>query len=283
MPEKAEELVLEEITINTGDEYSVHADFRTTDKRAEMPVIIVSHGFLGYKRWGFFPYLSEELARGGFHVLTMSFSMNGTDEETGMITDPEAFAKNTVSREIEDMTTVVKHIEGGGLGVPFSSIGLFGFSRGGAVAIVVASRLEGIGAVATWGTPSRFDRYSDRRKKLWKLDGSLVFKDPRAENPLSLDYSYYEDIDRNRAEQDIVKAASSLEIPHLMVHGTRDQAVTLKETEKLVNTNRKGPVVYKKVRGASHSFGVKHPMKNINKCLQEAVESTLRFFKDNLY
>jgi len=274
--------MIEELTIDSGDEFPINADLRTTSEE-KRPLVVVCHGFLGYKRWGFFPYVSEKLADAGFHVLTVSFSMNGVDEKTGLITAPEVFSKNTVSREISDLKKVCEYASAGKLPVEIEGgIGLFGHSRGAAVSIVVAADLKEVRSIVTWATPSKFDRYTERRKDAWKKNGVLIFKDSRAPKTLWLDYSYYEDIDRNRDRFDIVKAAEKLTIPHLMIHGTRDQAVTLKETSRLITGNRKGPVEFVELKGCSHSFATKHPMKKPSRCLRDAVEYTVEFFRKTL-
>ncbi len=274
--------MLKEITIESGDEFAIRADLRTTST-SRRPLVIICHGFLGYKRWGFFPYVSERIANEGFHVLTMSFSMNGVDEETGLIAYPEVFARDTVSREIADLSTVCKYALEGRLPVKIENgIGIMGHSRGAAVAVIVASRNPNVRSLVTWATPSRFDRYTERRKKEWKREGVLRFPDDRATSTLWLDYSYYEDIDRNRDRLDIVKAAESLNIPHLMIHGTRDQAVTLKEAKRLIGKERKGPVELIELKGCSHSFATRHPMQKPSRCLMEAARHTMEFFNRTL-
>jgi dienelactone hydrolase len=130
-----------EIEIPLHSRAPVRADVRTASPGGRRPLIVVCHGFLGYKRWGFFPYLSDRLAAAGFDVLTMSFSLNGVDEATGLLDRPEAFARNTVSAEIADLAGVLAYIGSGALtrdGIGGGPLGLFGHSRGGAVALLAA-------------------------------------------------------------------------------------------------------------------------------------------------
>ncbi|HUV36134.1 MAG TPA: alpha/beta hydrolase [Patescibacteria group bacterium] len=270
-----------EITIDNGTTRPIMADLHTCMPQRTLPLVITCHGFLGYKRWGFFPFLSEQLAASGFHVLTMSFSMNGINEETGLITRPEEFARNTVSREVDDLVNVCRYIRGGGLPVAVEETcrwGLFGYSRGAAVALIVAARFDEIESLVTWATPSRLDRYSTRRKELWKCEGKLVFHDDRAAGPLRLDYSYYEDIVANWGDLDIPGLASSLRIPHLMVHCRRDAAVTLGETLELLHCNRRENMQLRIIEGCGHSFGVTHPMHRAGDEMRQAIALTRDWF-----
>jgi pimeloyl-ACP methyl ester carboxylesterase len=247
-------------------------------------VIVLCHGFLGYKRWGWFPHVASELARAGFHTLTFSFSMNGVDESSGKITRPDQFARNTVSTEIADLNRVMDYLRED---MPFSirpgSVGLFGHSRGGAVAILAAGWRPEVRSLVTWSTPSRLDRYTDRRKRQWSRTGRLTFHDSRAEVPLHLDYSYYLDINANRERYRLPEAVDRMEVPHLIIHGSRDAAVTLKEAHRLTRGKLNGRVKFEVIEGCGHTFGVTDPMElPPPRELKLALDKTTGWFRDTM-
>ncbi len=279
------ETIVREIEIRSPGALPVRADLRTGSGGAGRALIVVCHGFLGHKRWGFFPYLSERLAAAGFDVLTMSFSLNGVDEATGLIERPADFARNTVSAEIADLRRALDYVRGGALtpaGVRAETIGLFGHSRGGAVAIIAAAGSAAVRSIVTWSTVARLDRYTIRRKAAWKRDGALAFSDGRARGPLELDYAYYEDIDANRDTFDVRRASAALAIPHLMVHGDRDAAVTLREARTLLAEPGPAAPRLEVVHGAGHTFNVAHPMRRPPAALERAVELTADWFARTL-
>jgi pimeloyl-ACP methyl ester carboxylesterase len=273
-----------ELMIETDGDRCISADLRSGAAGREQPLVIVCHGFLGYKRWGFFPYLSEKIAAAGFNVLTFSFSLNGVDERTGFITRPEEFAMNTVSREISDLEHVLRFSQGGGLPcrISASGCGVVGHSRGAAVAILVSARTAGISSLVTWSTPSRLDRYSERRKRLWKREGALSFNDSRAESRLRLDYTYYEDIARHGEEFDLSRHAADLRIPHLLIHGRRDAAVTVGEMMGLYGDEPPASARLEILPGCSHTFGVKDPMVKPTRSLERAISLTEAFLCSTL-
>jgi pimeloyl-ACP methyl ester carboxylesterase len=275
---------LEEYSIEDGNLPPVRADLRSFAPGRELPLVIITHGFLGYKRWGFFPLLSERVAAAGFHVLTMSFSLNGVDEGTGRITRPKEFAADTVRREIEDLESVCRYIRSGSLTWPVEKgvWGLTAHSRGAAVAILVAGKFPEIRSLVTWSTPSRLDRYSGRRKLVWKEEGALVFNDDRADGPLRLDYSYYEDIDRNRNDYDLPLTAGALRIPHLMIHGERDAAVTVGEMMQLYPDGLPSNAHREIIPGCGHAFGASHPMRRSTKALERAISLTEKWLDGTL-
>jgi len=279
-----ERIGLEEILLAREGRRRVPADIRSRDPSRPLPLIIICHGFLGYKRWGFFPHLSKRLAGAGYHVLTMSFSLNGVDENTGRIVRADEFASNTVARELEDLEMVCRLVREGSLPLPVmgGQWGLCGYSRGAAVAILAASGFPEIRSLVTWATPSRFDRYTDKRKASWRREGALVFADSRADGKLRLDYSYYEDIARNIDRYDLIAGEASLSIPHLMVHGERDAAVTLNEAKALLGTRDENATHLEIIRGCGHTFGVSHPMRDAPKTLERAIGLTIDWFRNSL-
>ncbi|MBN1885331.1 MAG: alpha/beta fold hydrolase [Candidatus Krumholzibacteriota bacterium] len=252
--------MLREMTIE--GKRPLRADLRTRRPNEPRPVVVVLHGFLGYKRWGFFPWLSERIADAGFHVVTPSFGLCGVDEETGRILRPDEFARNTVSDEVEDLHRILGFARDGGLSVPVrpGAAGLVGHSRGGAVAMIAAADHPEVRALVTWATPSTLDRYTERRKRLWKEEGRLVFRDPRADEPLSLSYAYYEDIARHWLEPPLAERAARLEAPQLLVHGEQDATVTLRETKALLDGRVGSTIELEVVPGCGHAFGTTHPM-----------------------
>jgi pimeloyl-ACP methyl ester carboxylesterase len=266
-----------------GDGLPVRADVRTSLRGAERPVIVICPGFLAYRRWGFFPWVSDRLASAGYHVVTISFSHSGTDDGTGMITRPDEFASDTVSAEISDLERVIRWT--GSSAFPFPAApprGLLGHSRGGSVCLLSAATFPEVASIVTWSAPSRLDRYTDRRKDDWKKTGYLEFTDSRSPVPLRLDYSYYADIEMNRDRFDLPGAAARIGIPHLLVHGERDAAVSISEAKAFFERPGRGRRVLETVRGCGHTFGVSHPMGAPTPALERAMERTIEWFASSL-
>lgn len=270
-------------TVVSGDGLPVPVDVRTAFRDTERPVIVVCPGFLAYRRWGFFPWVSEHIAAAGFHVVTISFSHSGTDDGTGMITRPVEFASNKVSIELSDLERVLRWIDSDGFPFPAaSSRGLFGHSRGGSICVLAAQSFPEVRSIVTWSTPSRLDRYTDRRKEEWKKTGALEFSDSRSPVPLRLDYSYYEDIDANRERYDLPGAAAGLDIPLLVVHGERDAAVSISEAKAFFEQPGGNERRLETIKGCGHTFGITHPMAEPTPALERAISRTVEWFASTI-
>ena len=48
---------------------------------APSPVLVICHGFKGFKDWGMFPFAADVLASRGISVLRFNFSLNGIGED----------------------------------------------------------------------------------------------------------------------------------------------------------------------------------------------------------
>lgn len=266
-----------------GARLPVPADIRSARPRERRPVVIVCPGFLGYKGWGFLPWISLRLARAGFHAVTISFSHSGADQDTGMIVRLEEFAATTVSSDIDDLERVLDFVNSPLFPLPVrGSPGLLGHSRGGSVAIIAAARRGGIGSLVTWSSPARLDRYSVRHRREWKRSGALVFNTGRSPSPLRLAWSYYQDLAVNRSKFDVRARAGELDIPHLIVHGERDAAVSLSEAHLLAGGSRPGRIRLEVIPQCGHTFGAGHPMQRSTAAVERAAALTLAWFEETL-
>lgn len=87
-------------------------DYRFQENNIKKPIILFSHGFKGFKDWGTFNLMADHFAKKGFIFLKLNFSFNGTTpENTVDFVDLEAFGNNNFSKELDDLKTVIDHLE----------------------------------------------------------------------------------------------------------------------------------------------------------------------------
>jgi pimeloyl-ACP methyl ester carboxylesterase len=239
------------LSIPTRDEHPVLADWYPplVLENSVQHIIVMSHGFKGYRRWGFIPLLAARLAAGGFGALAIDFSHNGRVPEDGTPTSgsdqviaPSLFRRNTIARELEDLSAVLKWVrdpERGrktlGLDKNFS-IGLWGHSRGGVVSILTALNDESIKALVSWSAAAHPDHFTERQKMLWREKGELSFKDFNSGTQLSMDVGLLDDIERHHDDYAAADRAHDLAIPHLIVHGEHDPTVSVKDSYRYYDT-----------------------------------------------
>ena len=223
------------------------------------PWVLVLHGFKGFMDWGFFPLLAERLAGAGIASVLFNTSGSGIGPDLESFTEQEAFARATLSRQLEDIERVRAHALSGALrGLDPARAGLFGHSRGGGLGLVHAAEAGGYRALVTWAALDDADRYDDASKVAWRRDGSLPIVNSRTGQVLRLDVEVLDDFEANRARFDIPAACGRLAAPTLLLYGSGDESVHPSALGRLWDALPNGEAHL--VPGAGHTFGAVHPL-----------------------
>ena len=260
----------------------IRADIRRPAGRRPRTAVLVAHGFKGFKDWGFFPHLSERLARAGHLVVSFNFSLNGTGPSLVDFSDLEAFGRNTLSRELEDLCWMVDRTLAGewnGGRLP-TAVGLLGHSRGGGSSIVTAAEHAGVSALVTWAAVSTFRRWGEEQVRDWTKRGVTWIANARTGQRMPLYRTLWDDLRDNADRLDVVAAAARVRVPWLIVHGENDATVPVGEARRLAEA---GPAATLEViAGSGHAFEAVHPPAGTTPGLEAAVEATLRHFRESL-
>ncbi|WP_311195805.1 alpha/beta fold hydrolase [Antarcticibacterium sp. 1MA-6-2] len=212
------------------------------------------------KRW------AEYFAEKGYFFVKFNFSHNGTTtEKPTEFLDIEAFGENNYIKELDDFQTVIdwlllpdfefaQHLD-------VSNICLVGHSRGGGIALIKASedkrvtRLITLSAVSDFG--SRFPGEEEIEK--WQEKGVTYITNTRTGQQLPHHFQFYTNYKENEERLDISRAAKSLEIPHLIVHGSNDTTVPISDSGQLFEWSPYPDLLL--VESADHVYDVSHPWK----------------------
>ena len=196
---------------------AVHGDLRFVDDGAPKPVVVFCHGFKGFKDWGPFPTWGRRLANAGFASVLFNFSHNGVHPDAPTeFTQPDRFAQNTFTRELDDLTAVLDAVDDGTLEAPFETegLGLMGHSRGGGTAILQAARDPRVEALVTWSAVSSFiDRFTDDQIEDWETQGYTTVLNSRTGQTMRLNRVLYDDALAHADALDIQAAAAEIDVP----------------------------------------------------------------------
>ncbi|MDE2290657.1 MAG: alpha/beta hydrolase [Elusimicrobia bacterium] len=235
-------------------------DVRSAARTEGRPAVILLPGFKGFKDWAFFPPLAERLARAGLAAVTVSVGGSGVDA-AGEFTELDRFGHNTYSAELEDLRTVLTALASGQLGAaPPRSVGLFGHSRGGGVAVLHTARDPRIRGLVTWGAISSVDRWNAATKEDWRSRGRIDVVNSRTQQVLPLYMDVLEEVEQQgEGRLNIIGAASSISVPWLLLHGEDDETVEPSEAERLAEAAPQASRQLMMLRNGTHTFGTKHP------------------------
>lgn len=260
----------------------VLVDIRSASRAVPQPAVLIVHGFKGFKDYALLVAAAERLARAGFTAVTISVSGSGVDA-AGEFAWPERFARNTYTREMNDIELVIDQLLSGAFDtVPPTSLGLIGHSRGGGVALCVAREVSGIDALVTWAAMSTIRRYSDAEVALWRTLGTIHVGNTRTGQALPMHYEIVEDALANEARFDITAAARSVTMPWLLIHGTDDETIPIEEGRDLARIAARPGFESLFIAGANHAFGAQHPWTGATPHTTQLFDATLHFLARHL-
>jgi len=241
--------------------------------------VVVCHGFKGFKDWGFFPHAARHMAgRLDCRVVTFNFTGSGVGADFETFTEREAFARNTFSKELGDLTSVLDGLWRGELGdlafEPVGRLGVLGHSRGG-VAAILTGELPPVRAVVTWAAIASVERYAAMFVGLDEDEPALV-RNARTGDVLPLYRDVVEDMREHPDRFDLAASLGRSEVPLLVVHGTKDTSVPPDDGRHLAAASHQARLAL--VEGAGHTFETGHPFGGPSPELERALALTTRHF-----
>ncbi|NIM20705.1 MAG: alpha/beta fold hydrolase [Candidatus Latescibacteria bacterium] len=278
--------------IRTSDGHLIRADLYPPTEGHIKGVVVMCHGFKGHRKWGFFPELASRLSRSGLAAIPFDFSHNGwivenTEKSKDLPSHPigDVFRKNTVTREFEDLTSMVQYISENRLNATFPDdlpIGVYGHSRGGFVAILYALERKGVDAICTWAAIANPNHFTERQKQRWRQEGHHAFVDSKTGYSLAIDTRYLDDLEANAERYRLTGRIHRLRVPHLLVHGSMDLAVPADSSKALLHAERELENKRLLILKTGHTFGMANTFFKPSSAFEVASEATVRWFEDHL-
>jgi dienelactone hydrolase len=253
-------------------------------------VIIFLHGFKGFKDWGPFPDVCEELARAGFGVVAMNFSLNGIGDDKTEFTEMELFERETFSQDLDDIGTVIDALQRGEITDSHSSlntdvIGILGHSRGGQTAIAAAVEYAPVQCLVTWSAVADYrERWTDKMKKDWEKQGFTEIENSRTGQKMKVGKVVYQDSIDNADRVIAMERVKELRIPTLFIHGRDDESVPSTDSEKLHIACEARDKELRLVSNGTHTYGAGHPFEDQDfpKPFAEVLDWTEGWFIEHL-
>ncbi len=206
-------------------------------------LIILSHGFRGFKELPLMKTLSELFTTLGFDAFRFDFSGNGESE--GL------FGHSGLIKEKNDLLSVIKHFK------EYKNIILFGHSMGGAVSIISASKYKRVRAVIVLSclvfpsisfkdavrdptiTFAILEKNHKVHKTPKKLSKSIIENAEELFQELVERKVLHMDFFKQMRKVDVTDYFEELKKPTLIIHGKRDFVIPVSHAEYLYNQNRK--------------------------------------------
>jgi len=277
----------EHFKIKNNNSDNITVDYRYNEKAEHLPLLVFVHGFKGFKDWGCFPYMLDKFAENNIFAVSFNFSYNGVGEKVNELSEfirLDLFAKNTFSRELDDLGSVLDFLEENRqrYNYNFENLSLAGHSRGGGIAILKTAEDIRIKNLITLASVSEFDRYTKERKKEWKERGYIQVLNTRTKQYMRMNYTLIEDLKNNRERLDIKKAVSKIGVPYLIIHGEEDMAVDYSEAVELHLLSNKSLTKLELIANTGHTFGAVHPFNGTTEALEKVIDLISHHIKEKI-
>ena len=256
-------------------------DYTYDDANPYAPLIIMVHGFKGFKDWGAHHLIARYFADNGYRFLKFNFSHNGTTPEQPLdLTDLIAFSENTFSIELEDLQYVIDFACSGSVIPAAKTVSLIGHSMGGGISIIKAAEDKRVNKLITMAAVATFrNLWPAEIEKQWKLTGVMYFPNHRTGQEMPVKATLLDDLDRNPGRLNILARAADVQQPWLLIHGTADIVVTLSHAYELKAMQPNAQMLL--LPNTDHVFGAAHPWleNHLPFDLQELCKQALTFLK----
>lgn len=259
------------------------ADSYYQKSNQKLPLIIFVHGYKGYKNWGAWDLMANKYAKAGFFFVKFNFSHNGTTlDQVNHFADLEAFGHNNYSKEMSDLSFVIDYFSKFPE-VDSDQIFLMGHSRGNGNILIKASEddrikaLVGLAGVSDYGSRFPSKDVLDQIKKV----GVMYIENQRTQQQMPHYYQFFEDFENNADRFNLQASAKKIDIPYLIIHGTADETVHIKEAENLHQWTKSSELFI--IENGNHGLGSAEPWteNEMPKDLQIATEKSIDFL-DNI-
>ena len=259
---------------------NVHLPSGAPDGR--VPVVLVLHGFKGYKDYGFFPFLTAQLAQGGMAAVRFNFSHSGIDLDPSTFGRPDLFERDSWSKQLADVAAVIAALPtlpGGGR-MNLDRLGIAGHSRGGVVTLLAAGSDDRIKAAVALSAPSSSD-LPEEAKQVIREQGYVVSPSSRTGQDLRIGRAWLDDLEQNADRLDVLASVARITAPLMIVHGTADASVPVACAERIANAYAGAPETLL-LEGASHTFDCANPFAGPSDALNELCARVCAFLRKNL-
>lgn len=251
-------------------------------------VVLLAHGFKGYKDYGMFPRLARHCAAAGFIAHRFNFSHSGMTNNIATFERPDLFERDTWNTQVHDYQAVIRAVSSGrldGAGLPYV---MFGHSRGGVTAYLTAGRIAiddtipHPAGVITAASPSWCNPFSEAEADQLLSEGHLISPSARTGQELRIGAAFLQEQLNDPPGHNLIGHVARVACPILAVHGDADQTVPSSCAQEIAAASVNGRTML--IAGGDHVFNTPNPMPEDavpGRQLQELLDALVDFVRQS--
>ncbi|TVQ32156.1 MAG: alpha/beta hydrolase [Phycisphaeraceae bacterium] len=229
-------------------------------------VVLLAHGFKGYKDYGFIPALAQMLAAAlPVVVHRFNFSHSGVGEDPSTFEHPELFERDTWNKQAHDIAAVMDAAHAGRLPKtpPRLPIILIGHSRGGVSCLLAAGRRFRDAAqptpraIITIAAPATAAGLSEDECEQLLERGFIETKSARTGQTLRIGAAWLREQYAAPEDHDVEALCARIDSPVLAIHGAMDPTVPPPSARVIERACPRGRSLL--IDGADHVFNTPNP------------------------
>jgi len=252
----------------------IHGTTHLSSSKLQRAVALVAHGFKGYKDYGMFPWLANQLASFGITTHRFNFSHSGMLKGIDDFERPDLFMRDTWNKQVEDLKVLSETLCQEGL--PFY---LIGHSRGGVSCLLSVGRGNIIpDKIISLSAPSTCLSLSLEEQEQLLSNGFLNSPSSRTGQLLQVGVNYLQEQLDSPDKHNLLDLVSRIRIPTLIIHGDSDTSVPIEHGREIANAAHDS--LFVPIGGGNHIFNTPNPFVEFGNPSPElmAVWETIRQF-----
>ena len=245
----------------------------------QTPLVIIVNGHNGFYNYGMFPFIQETLYKNKISSYSFNFSHGGVIGDKDFFEDLGKYEKNCIRLEVEDLMSVLQNEAFKAHSLTL----LLAHSLGGVPAIfgakqAIEKQIKITGLILL-STVSTLNFWPAEIIEEWKKKKVYYKKNNRTKQELPQGEEFLHEVLEHEINWNVVEAICSFQIPILIIHGGKDEAVPVEHANIMYNAIHKHNLsaTMKIIQGATHTYNTMHPFLGPSPQLLEMLEVITNF------
>lgn len=216
-------------------------------------ILLIAHGFKGYKDYGMFPWLTQMFAGQGFIVHRFNFSHSGMTASDGPFERPDLFERDTWNFQVEDLAILTLKLAQEGL--PMT---ILGHSRGGVSCLLAAGRRAvDVDGVISLSAPATCNPMTHQAQQELLTQGFIESPSSRTNQMLHVGRAFLQDQLDDPESHDLLPLIETIESRILVIHGESDPTVSVESATAIAAAGQTTTLV--RIPNGDHVYNTPNP------------------------